>query len=136
MSDQIDYQKINQRVARKIKQRKDFQGTILAFFIVSGVTWAVYLMADRSDPFVWPVIPMLVMILIVIWQALETYILADARERERDRLYDRELERERARVYGDAVLVKPKRDRQARLSDDGELIYDDEPPRRASNRSS
>ena len=70
MSDQIDYEKINQRVARRLKQRKDFQGTVLAFFIVTGVTWAVYLMADQGDPFVWPIIPTIVMGIIALWGVL------------------------------------------------------------------
>ncbi len=135
MSNQIDYAKINERVARRMKQRKDFQGTVLAFFIVSGITWTVYLMSDSQDPFVWPIIPTLVLAIVAVWQGLETYVLAEGREREQDRLYERELARERARLYGDADLEKPKRDQSVRLSDEGELVYDDEEDQEPERRS-
>jgi hypothetical protein len=124
--DRIDYDKINRRVEARIKARKDFQGVVLGFLITTVVVWIIYLMADRSDPFVWPLIPTAIMGIVVIWQGLETYVLAEARERERDRLTEREIERERARLYDEAALEKPKRDRTAHLSDDGELVYEDD----------
>jgi hypothetical protein len=133
--DRIDYDKISQRVEKRLRQRKGFQGLVLGFPIMSAVLWTVYLMSDRGDPFVWPLIPTAVVGIVVIWQALETYVLTEGRERERDRLMQRELERERERLYGDAAFEKPKRDQAVRLSDDGELIYEDEEtsePRRSA----
>jgi hypothetical protein len=82
----------------------------------------------------WPVIAMVIMAVIVVWQGLETYFLSDARERERERLLQEEIGRERERLYGDAALDKPKRERIARLSDDGELIYEDKPAQEAAQR--
>jgi predicted membrane-bound spermidine synthase len=131
--DQIDYDKINRRVEARIKARKDFQGVVLGFLITCAAVWPIYLLTDPGG-FAWPLIPTAVMAVVVIWQALETYFLAEARERERDRLTEREIERERARLYDEAVLEKPKRDRTAHLSDDGELIYEDEERRAAQRR--
>jgi hypothetical protein len=133
---QIDYDKINKRVEARIKARKDFQGIILGFFITCAAVWPIYWLTDRGG-FAWPWIPTTIMAVVVVWQALETYILSEGRERERERLMQREIDRERARLYGDAALEKPKRDRAAHLSDDGELIYEDEErpePRRSATR--
>ena len=129
--DQIDYDKINKRVEARIKARKDFQGIILGFFVTCAATWPIYWLSDPGG-FAWPWIPTAVMAVVVIWQALETYILSEGRERERERLMQREIDRERARLYGDAALEKPKRERAARLADDGELVYEEEEPARKS----
>jgi hypothetical protein len=135
-NDRIDYDEINRRVEKRLRERKGFQGLVLGFVIMSAVVWTIYLLTTPGG-FAWPLIPTAVVGIVVIWQALETYFLAEARERERDRLTEREIERERARLYGDAALEKPKRDQTVRLSDDGELIYEDEEPsepRRAAKR--
>ncbi len=129
--DQIDYDKINKRVEARIKARKDFQGVILGFFITCAAVWPIYWLSDPGG-FAWPWIPTAIMAVVVIWQALETYILSEGRERERERLIQREIDRERARLYGDAALEKPKRERAARLSDDGELVYEEDESARKS----
>jgi hypothetical protein len=127
--DPIDYRKINKRVEKRMKRRKDFKDAILAFFVVSAMTWAIYFIFNgfNFNTPAWPLIAMVIMAVIVVWQGIETYFLADARERERERLLQEEIGRERMRLYGDAALEKPKRERVAHLADDGELIYEDEP---------
>jgi hypothetical protein len=127
--DPIDYRKINKRVERRLKQKKDFQGSVLAFFIVTGMAWMIFLLFTPTGP-AWPLILMVLMAIIVVWTGLETYVLSEGRERERDRLLQREIERERLRLYGDTLLEKPKRERPVRLSDDGELVYGDEPDKK------
>lgn len=134
--DPIDYRKINKRVEKRMKKRKDFQDAIIAFFVLSAMAWAAYFVFNgfNSTTPLWPVIAMVIMAVIVVWQGLETYFLSDARERERERLLQEEIGRERERLYGDAALDKPKRERIARLSDDGELIYEDKPAQEAAQR--
>ena len=133
--DPIDYRTIQKRVEKRMKRRKEFQEAIVAFFVVSAVAWAAYFVFNgfNNQP-AWPVIPMVIMAVIVVWQGIEAYFLADARERERERLLQEEIGRERLRLYGDAALEKPKREQVARLSDDGELIYDDEPTQQTAQR--
>ncbi len=136
IDDQIDYDKVNRLVEKRLKARKEFQEVVLSFVIVTAVVWTIYLLTGGTG-FLWPLIPMVVMAIIVGWQALETYVLSEARDRERERLIEHEIDRERARLYGDAALEKPKRDRAAHLADDGELIYEDEAlaePRRSAKR--
>ncbi len=132
----IDYRKINKRVEKRIKRRKDFHGAIAAFLVISALTWTMYFVFNgfsfNAPP--WPLIVMAFMGVIVAWQGIETYFLADARERERERLLEEEIGRERERLYGDAALEKPKRERVAHLSDDGELIYEDKPAQKAAQR--
>ena len=48
------------------------------------------------------------------------------RRRARERTIQREIERERQRLSNDDYYEKPKRERSVRLTDDGELIEDDE----------
>ena len=134
--DPIDYRKINKRVEKRMKKRKDFQDGVVAFFVVSAMTWAIYFVFNglnfNAPP--WPLILMAIMGVIVGWQGIETYFLADARERARDRLLQEEIRRERLRLYGDADLVKPKREPVAYLADDGELIYEDQPAQQMTQR--
>ncbi len=133
----IDYRKINKRVEKRMKKRKDFQDAIVAFFVVSAMTWTIYFIFNglNFNTPAWPLILMVIMVVIVVWQGIETYFLADARERERERLLQEEIGRERMRLYSDAALEKPKRERVAQLSDDGELIYEDKPAQETAQRN-
>ena len=134
--DPIDYRKINKRVEKRMKRRKDFQDAIVAFFVVSAMAWTAYFVFNGfnfNNP-AWPLILMVIMAVIVVWQGIETYFLADARERERERLLQEETGRERLRLYGDAALEKPKRVQVAHLSDDGDLIYEDKPAHETAKR--
>jgi hypothetical protein len=130
--DRIDYDRINQRVEKRLRERKKLRGLVLAFVVMTAVVWTTYLLVDPMVPpegkFLWPLIPMVAMGVVVIWRAVEVYFLAEAREREWDDLMEREIERERARLYDEAVLEKPKRDQVAHLSDDGELVYEEDEP--------
>ena len=134
--DPIDYRKINKRVEKKMKKRKDFQDAVVAFFVMSAMTWAIYFVFNgfnlNTPP--WPLVLMAIMAVIVVWQGIETYYLAEARERARDRLLQEEIRRERMRMYSDAEFEKPKREPVARLADDGELIYEDKPARQMAQR--
>ena len=134
--DPIDYRKINKRVEKRMKKRKEFQDTIVAFLVISAVTWAAYFVFNGfnfSRP-AWPLIVMVFVAVIVVFQGVDTYFLADARERERERLMEEEIGRERMRLYGDAGLEKPKREQVAHLSDDGELVFEEEADQKMSQR--
>jgi 2TM domain len=122
--DQIDYDRINRRVERRLQERKKLLGTAGAFVLVTAIVWTIWLLTSPGK-FAWPVIPTVVMGLIALGQALQTFFLSDAMERERDRLLQREIERERSRLDVGVLAQKPKREATVRLSDDGELVYDE-----------
>ena len=84
--DPIDYRKINKRVEKRMKRRKDFQDAIVAFFVVTAMSWTMYFIMNgfNFNTPAWPLILMVIMAVIVVWQGIETYFLADARERERN----------------------------------------------------
>src|SRR5512136_1922182 len=61
--DPIDYRKINKRVEKRMKRRKDFQDAIVAFFVVSAMAWTAYFVFNGfnlNNP-AWPLILMVIM---------------------------------------------------------------------------
>src|SRR4030042_857732 len=117
---QINYNEIRGRVEERLKARKDLQdGAVIMVFWVA-IAWTVCLLAVPPGIPSWPVILLAVLTVLAVLGfmcvAVEVYYRAPARERERDRLIEREIDRERARLYDAAALEKPKRDQAARLA--------------------
>ncbi|MBI5671000.1 MAG: hypothetical protein HZC41_23650 [Chloroflexi bacterium] len=103
-----DFDGIRTRIERRYRRRFELAAHVVFYVFIVGGLWLL-----RMPP---PALPLLagVWALVLALHALQ-FIFAEFT----DRAIEREIERERARVYGSD---KPKRDRKVRLSDEGELI--------------
>jgi hypothetical protein len=131
MSDQdggeLDYQTIRQRVVRRFKKR--------ALFYADLTFWMLFTIATQSRPYDLyariAVIPVILWFLALIVHFIYAYELWS-------RMIDRSTRREMERLHQQGYQVaspqgtKLKRQQVARLSDDGEIVYDDEPARQAA----
>jgi hypothetical protein len=137
MADQ-DYEEARERVIKRMKKRQDFY-THLAWYVGVNLTFWFLWILSGSVGFPWPLIITFLWGIGVVSDAVETYFQSNPElQARRERAIQREIERERARMAGSVEFEKPKR--TAHLSDDGELVYDDEaedePIRRSSRRDS
>jgi hypothetical protein len=118
------YEAIRKRMTERYRSRAEFYGHLIAFLIINGFAWAVIpgtlYESSRST------ILTLMALTSVGWfvgMAIHAinFILVEMREH----AIDREIERERRWLAGEATGEKPKRSRLERLTDDdGELLDD------------
>jgi hypothetical protein len=130
MAKQINYQTIRKRVEKRIKQRQEYFMHLAIYVIVNLCLWGIWFFTSRSFP--WPAIPMLAWGIGIGIHSVE-YFFGASMERNREEMIEREIRREKMRLYGDpdyddAEVSKPKRhsnDRNVRLTDDGEIVDGD-----------
>lgn len=117
---------IEERVQKRINQRYKFYRDLLSFVGVNAFLWIIWFLTDNSRSGVpWPLFVTFFWGIGVVSDAMK--VLGEPRlEEMREREYQRELARERERLYGDG-MEKPKRG-EVSIGDDGELVYDDEQP--------
>jgi hypothetical protein len=141
MSQKIDYDGIRKRVEKRVKARQEWVSHLTAYIIVNISVWGIWWLTG-GDYFPWPAFVTLGWgIGIGIHTA--TYLTEASMERTKEEAIDREIRREKMRVYGDpdfddSLMEKPKRrakekERVMRLTDDGELEYDDDAADLAAN---
>ena len=133
MSQKIDYAAIRKRVEKRVKARQEWIGHLTAYIIVNIGLWGIWLITGAGIP--WPIFVTLG------WGIgmgihTTTYLTEATMEQRKEEAIDREIRREKMRVYGDpdyddSYMEKPKRrakekDSAMRLTDDGELEYDDD----------
>jgi hypothetical protein len=141
--EQIDYKRIRARVEQRIKRRAKFYKDLVAYFTVNFSLWMVWgwpiLRGETSlqgggTP--WPLFVTFFWGIGLVSDAIKVFFEFD-KDAAFDREMQREIGRERRRLYGDDEYFskpkrsdeldeKPKREQTVRLSDDGELIYEDE----------
>jgi uncharacterized membrane protein (DUF485 family) len=140
-NDQLDYEAIRTRAEKRANKRKEFLLHLAVYILVNLGLWLVFvLIAAATTPLalIPPLLSTLGWGVGVGIHALVNYFDTTGMDSMRDREYQRELEREMRRrgIDDPAMLDKPKRDQTVRLSDDGELVYeDDEQPNRRSSRN-
>src|SRR5579859_6748163 len=130
--DPLDYERIRQRVERRVKKRAEFILHLAIYVPVNLILWIVCLLFFRDSSLMF--IPLLITLgwgAGLIGHGVDTYLQTGALDAMREREMQREIEWARAHHnlsgsdeaddYG-----KPKRARSVRLSADGELIPDDE----------
>lgn len=147
--DPIDYREITRRVEKRLRERRAFVLHLVVFIISNLFFWIVWWFVKLitlgsgmfSDGVVelaisspWPLLLMFAWGIGLAAHAMSVYFKSDAAARRRDREIQREIERERARLGLDSAYTKPKREHQLRLSEDGELIIDDDEPKAAVRR--
>ncbi len=117
---------LRKRAQRRIQRRSDFYKGLIAYVAVNLLVWAIWVgtwFRAGVPSFPWPLFVTLGWGMGVVGEAYQLYqdsagMISRRREME--------LERMRLGLANDAY-EKPKRDQAVRLSDDGELIPDDEP---------
>jgi len=133
MSQKIDYEAIRKRVEKRVKARQEWVSHLTAYIIVNIGVWGIWLIIGGGFPW-----PMFVTLGWGIGMGIHTatYLTEASMEHSKEDAIDREIRREKMRLYGDpefddSMIEKPKRrarekERAMRLTDDGELEYDDE----------
>lgn len=154
MSDsQLDLDKIRKRVEKRIEQRKELITHAGVYFIVNAMFWVIWAViradflpitpaSDFYDLYVLFRDAPVPLFLMAAWgiglliHAMVVFLETGMFERMKEREFEREVTRERARLY---AQEKPKR--RVELAEDGELAadtdhpdaaYDAEPHRRTS----
>ena len=136
-SNDVNFDEMRQRAEKRVRKRVEFNMHLAIYVLVNLVLWVAFgviaAFAQQAGLLLVPVLSTLGWGLGVAIHGIVTYM--DTRGM--DMLVEREMRREMAlRGIRDAVedspeaYEKPKRDRVARLSDDGEMLYDDESERR------
>lgn len=155
MSEQIDYTAIKRRVENRIRARMAFFIHLTVFIIINLALWFGYKFViamvlqtmENSLPsiavtamqFPWVIIVTLGWGIGLLAHGIKVYFDSGAMDAYRERATQREIEREKMRLYGATPdqFQKPKRERAAgkvELSDDGELVYDDDLSQQASGK--
>jgi hypothetical protein len=122
-SDQMDYAKIRERAEKRVKNRQEFVSHLIIFLMINGMLWFIYFSAS-PEVFAWPLIITLGWGAGLVSHAMAVYRESNAGRLAQERAIQREIEREMA-LLGEDIDLKPKR--SVRLSDDGEIVYDDSP---------
>jgi hypothetical protein len=130
-SDQMEYAKIRERAEKRVKNRQEFVSHLIIFLMINGMLWFIYF-STHPGVFAWPLIITLGWGAGLVSHAMAVYRESNAGQVARERAIQREIEREIAMI-GEDIDVKPKR--SARLSDDGEIIYDDASTERRRSKS-
>jgi hypothetical protein len=138
VSDQINYEQIRARVTKRVNQRKEVMIHVGVYVIVNVLIWAVWLilrtgafdfaLGSQFDSVIqtmqqFPVAPVITFgwLIGLLIHAYVVYLESGVIDKMTDREMNIEIEKERARLYGQE---KPKR--EMRLTADGELEEIDE----------
>jgi hypothetical protein len=139
MSDgQLSEREIRRRVEKRLKERQEFTIHLIAYLGVNLFLWFLWFVIPRlmiglglggealaAAGFPWPLLAMGGWGVGLLIHAVDVYQKSGASEARREREIQREIERYRAHMAAEGLtLEKPKR--VARLSEDGEIVYDDE----------
>jgi 2TM domain len=131
-------EEIRRRVEKRIKQRNEFYIHLAVFIVVIPMLWIMWgftsdffsaFLSDSAwvfDGMPWPIFPTIGWGIGIVAHGLTVYFNSPGRIEARERTIQREIERERQRLANDSYYEKPKRERSVRLTDDGELIEEDE----------
>lgn len=152
--DKIDMNAVRRRVEKRIKDRQEFNVHAVIYIMVNALLWVVYAIL----PFIldqvglgtndfpgnlvalpWPLLVMFGWGIGLAAHGLNVYYGSSAGEAMRERMLQREVERERARLGLEAdsegfEREKRKNDQRVRLGEDGELEYLDAEDAEAEDR--
>jgi hypothetical protein len=138
----LNYDEIRQRAEKRVKKRAEFIQHFAIYLVVNAFLW-LFFGGIAFFTHAWPVmIPALLstfgwglgLTLHGINVFAETTLVDNMREREIQREMRREMDRLGITDPAD-LYEKPKRDSAVSLSDDGELIYEEDERRKRANGS-
>ena len=136
MSDnQLNYDEIRRRAEKRVNKRKELLMHGAVYIIVNVSLWIVFgviaAFSGQAELLLVPLLSTLGWGMGLAIHAIVNYVETTGMDNMREREIEREIQRElrhRGLTESD-LLEKPKREAAVRLSDDGELVYeDDEPP--------
>jgi serine/threonine-protein kinase len=112
---------IRRRVEKRMEERREFYSHITAYVMVNLMLWVIWAVTDfGGHP--WPIYPMLVWGIGVAIHTVIFYNEHGGGRQRRDRIIQEEIERERARVYGEKAKNEDFANAPPiRLTGDGEL---------------
>src|SRR5260221_1961507 len=125
---------IRRRVERRAKQRRDFFGSLTSFLAVNFTLWTIWYVSSAKNgafDFPWPIFITIAWLWSsdLVGQGLQVYQNSENALSRREQAIQREIALEKIRLGldgNDASYEKPKRDRLVRLSDDGELLSEED----------
>ncbi len=139
MSDQPTYEEIRERAVLRVKHRNEFFQHLAIYLVVNVFVWAIFLVIAALVHAPEALIPAFLTTfgwgIAVAINAISVIAESASVGRIREDQVQREIRREmKARGMTDPseLYEKPKRDQAVRLSDDGELVYEDEADEKAS----
>jgi hypothetical protein len=117
---------IRKRAEKRVKRRYDFYRDLGTFVVTNGVLWGIYFLSSgfRFNGIPWPLWVTFFWGMHIVSEGMKVLQDSGFMEQMRERDFEREVQRERARLY-QQEYEKPKRS-DVSLGDDGELIYEDE----------
>ena len=112
--------RLRRRVEKRLEERRDFFGHLTAYVMVNLMLWTIWALTGGGHP--WPIYPMFGWGIGITIHFITYYTEHGAGRERREQFIQREIDRERAKLYGE----KPKRDDMGdaapvRLTGDGEL---------------
>jgi hypothetical protein len=118
---------LRKRAKRRISRRNEFYKSVIAYIPVNLLLWIIWASLSHGFyGFPWPIFVTLGWALGLAGEAFQVYQESGAAVERREERIQREIELEKIRLgLANADYEKPKHDRVMRLSDDGELIPDD-----------
>jgi serine/threonine protein kinase len=148
-----EYNQIKRRVMQPYNKRREWYQHLGVYVMINIMLWLVYAMSSGFGSFLddvagaavgfpWPLIVMFGWGIGLVAHGAETMASSGRHADAHERAIQREIERERAQLEDDSLLLeKPKNDFPVRLNDDGELTDSvveafeaDKPKRRADKR--
>lgn len=127
MSTESDYDSIRKRVEKRVNRRYQFYRHLGSYLTTNLILWAIYFVTNgfHFGTAPWPMWITIFWGIGMISEASKVFADSSMLENMRERELQREIEREKDRLYRDGY-EKPKHGEVVSLGDDGELIYQDE----------
>jgi hypothetical protein len=127
-----EYEAIRQRAEQRVRARQEFMQHLAIYVVVNFFLWMLWYVVKQMFlsvalfAFPWPVVITFGWAIGLSAHALDTYFKSSMAAARREMAIEREVQREMAMRGMSYDKDKHKRDRVVRLSDDGELVTDDE----------
>ena len=113
-------EQIRRRVEKRIEARNEYRTAMVVLSMVIGMLWTIWLLTPGTFP--WPIFPTFGIGIAIVATSMDYYNKHGAGARRREEMIEREIARERERLYGDEKWKNEDLpDRSVRLTEDGEL---------------
>lgn len=113
-----DQESLRKRAEKRIKRRQEYYGHVASYVFVNVLVWGIYVFTTLGG-FPWPIFVTLGWGIGLAFDTMD--YLTNSPEKREDA-----IAKEMARIAAQEGFAKPKREQVARLSSDGEIVYDEE----------
>lgn len=111
-----DIESLRKKAEKRVKRRQEYIGHVAAYVIINVFLWLMALAFGMGD---WPIWVTLGWGIGLAFDTLDYF--TNSPDKREDA-----IQREMAKLAAQEGYIKPKREQSARLSDDGEIVYDEE----------